>query len=293
MKIILSRKGFDSSNGEWPSPILPGDRLRSLPIPDCCSNIKYSEIYKDNEYPTGKIVESLTKCVKCREYEIKGSTHAHLDPDIDRNSLARRADGWRGVFGQCGSSQSHLGNQGVGVGDLFLFFGLFQKAKGDVENLEFINGEPKKHVIWGWLQVGEEPIDIENEPDRTPAWCKYHPHVAHPERHDNPNVIYIAKEKLKIDGITKRLPGYGTFPIFDPRLQLTAEGENTSMWCLPQWFEKKGLTYHSDKFDGRCKKDQSKVLLKSTSPGQEFVIDLGDDASIASEWLNQIFGCAK
>ena len=34
MKIILSRKGFDSANGEQPNPILPDGTLLSLPIPD-------------------------------------------------------------------------------------------------------------------------------------------------------------------------------------------------------------------------------------------------------------------
>ena len=33
MKVILSRKGFDSSNGGCPSPILPDGTLLSLPIP--------------------------------------------------------------------------------------------------------------------------------------------------------------------------------------------------------------------------------------------------------------------
>jgi len=34
MKIILSRKGFDSKNGGIASPILPDGALLSLPIPD-------------------------------------------------------------------------------------------------------------------------------------------------------------------------------------------------------------------------------------------------------------------
>ena len=33
MKVILSRKGFDSSYGGYPSPILPDGRMVSLPIP--------------------------------------------------------------------------------------------------------------------------------------------------------------------------------------------------------------------------------------------------------------------
>ena len=33
MKIILSRKGFDSQNGKAPSPIMPNGDLISMPIP--------------------------------------------------------------------------------------------------------------------------------------------------------------------------------------------------------------------------------------------------------------------
>ena len=33
MKIILSRKGFDSQNGKTPSPIMPNGDLISMPIP--------------------------------------------------------------------------------------------------------------------------------------------------------------------------------------------------------------------------------------------------------------------
>lgn len=34
MKLILSRKGFDTHNGGGPSPILPDGRMLSLPIPE-------------------------------------------------------------------------------------------------------------------------------------------------------------------------------------------------------------------------------------------------------------------
>ncbi|RIE11762.1 hypothetical protein SMC3_08215 [Candidatus Cryosericum hinesii] len=33
MRVILSRKGFDSGYGGWASPILPDGRMLSLPIP--------------------------------------------------------------------------------------------------------------------------------------------------------------------------------------------------------------------------------------------------------------------
>ena len=44
MKIILSRKGFDSENGETQSPILPDGTLLSLPIPDEKGNNAFSSL---------------------------------------------------------------------------------------------------------------------------------------------------------------------------------------------------------------------------------------------------------
>ena len=44
MKIILSRKGFDSGNGGQPSPILPDGTLLSMPIPSNDSDNTYSTI---------------------------------------------------------------------------------------------------------------------------------------------------------------------------------------------------------------------------------------------------------
>ncbi|MFC1955807.1 hypothetical protein ACFLWZ_04680 [Chloroflexota bacterium] len=55
MKVILSRKGFDSSYGGYPSPILPDGRLISLPIPSPHSyedSFHYSDLRwdQDNTY---------------------------------------------------------------------------------------------------------------------------------------------------------------------------------------------------------------------------------------------------
>ena len=43
MKIILSRKGFDSKFGGMASPILPDGTLLSLPIPSN-DDVKFSEL---------------------------------------------------------------------------------------------------------------------------------------------------------------------------------------------------------------------------------------------------------
>ena len=45
MKVILSRKGFDSSYGGTASPILPDGTLLSLPIPSKAETVKYITPY--------------------------------------------------------------------------------------------------------------------------------------------------------------------------------------------------------------------------------------------------------
>ena len=119
MKIVLSRKGFDSSAGGVPSPILPDGRLVSLPIPDRYSQITYQQLTRGG-VNLGDHVEDLAG--KSRAHR------AHLDPDLIADTLPR-ARGWRPLFGQVGTSQSHLENHGVGPGDIFLFFGLFRKVE--------------------------------------------------------------------------------------------------------------------------------------------------------------------
>jgi len=288
MKIILSRKGFDSSSGGCPSPILPDGRLRSLPIPYAKDKVKYSQIHVNDTYPTGAIVEVLT------EGKISADAFAHLDPDVDFDALASRDDGWYGVFGQSGSAQGHLRKQEVDEGDLFLFFGLFRRTRNEAKGLRFEKQSPEKHVIWGWLQI-DKIVEVTEETAKQFPQFADHPHVfSHRVARKN-NTIYTAQEKLDIPGLNVSLPGYGIFPTFDARLQLTAEGKKkTSVWYLPSWFEKKKLTYHSDtKRWQESAKHQNKVILQSAGRGQEFVCNLGNDTAIAVEWLRSIFDCVK
>ena len=44
MRVILSRKGFDSSNGGCASPIFPDNTMLSLPIPSEDGNMDYGEL---------------------------------------------------------------------------------------------------------------------------------------------------------------------------------------------------------------------------------------------------------
>jgi hypothetical protein len=283
MKIILSRKGFDSAAGGCPSPILPDGRLRCLPIPDNKSVIKYASIYSNDHYPTGSIVETLTK------KKISAFSHAHLDPDID--PMSRNHDkNWRGVFGQCGASQSHLQNQRVDVGDIFLFFGLYRQTGEKNGKLEFNKKANNEHILWGWMQI-DNIIHINHTRLNMLSWCSEHPHIYYPQRHNN--VIYTASQNIKIQGhLYHQLPGSGIFSKFHPRLKLTAEeSKRPSVWRLPDWFSPKygnSLSYHTDPKRWRpCDYYKNKVLLELVGRGQEFVIDIKDDAT-AKEWLLDI-----
>ena len=100
MKLILSRKGFDSANGGCPSPILDG-RLCSLPIPDAGAWKRYSDISSLRGSSIARMVEDLTRGRSCEE------DGAHLNPDLRRDAIARTA-GWRPLFGQAAAAQSHL-----------------------------------------------------------------------------------------------------------------------------------------------------------------------------------------
>ena len=46
MRLILSRKGSDTSFGSVPSPIFPDGRMVSLPIPDKSSSVTCGDILR-------------------------------------------------------------------------------------------------------------------------------------------------------------------------------------------------------------------------------------------------------
>ena len=56
MKLILSRKGFDSQSGGCPSPIFPDGTLYSLPIPDDQSEVTYGNLWH-GDTNIGKMVK--------------------------------------------------------------------------------------------------------------------------------------------------------------------------------------------------------------------------------------------
>ena len=112
MKIILSRKGFDSANGGIVSPIFEDGTMVSFPIPSDDEDT-YDSLYY-NGIPYSKILHDL---------RYKGGNHCHVDPDLDLSRRAKEIDGWFPAFGQRDAAASYLKNLGVAPGDIFLFFG--------------------------------------------------------------------------------------------------------------------------------------------------------------------------
>jgi hypothetical protein len=258
MKIILSRKGFDSGTGGYPSPILPDGRLISLPIPFVKGSRKYDSDapeYSDLVFNGNLTYLDLLK--KLELMRLKGTNElnckCHPDPDIYKNMRERPKD-WKGAFGQIEIAQKHLENQQVSKDDIFLFFGWFRKID---ENFVYIGED--LHVIFGYLQI-EEKIPVQKD-TKVPHWLESHPHCTTTRRSYDNNTVYISKDRLTFNN---SLPGYGVLN-YNENLILTKRGHHRSQWNLPPFFKGVNISYHSEESwkDG---------YFQSTGRGQEFVI---------------------
>lgn len=128
MRIIFSRKGFDSSAGGGPSPIVEGKPV-SLPIPAGrgVSRTTYDDL------GLGQLASWSSRG------KISGGDHCHHDPMFLPDGTC--------AFGQCSAAQTHLERQGVRAGDVFVFFGLFAEQLDGGRR-----GEPH-HRIFGYLKI--------------------------------------------------------------------------------------------------------------------------------------------
>lgn len=222
MKVILSRKGFDSGNGGYPSPILPDGTLLSMPIPSSDVETFQDIVYEGVSYLS--ILEQLTSNQKFK------NMHCHLDPDIRRGVRKAKLPNWKPAFGQFNGAQGRLRNDDVKVGDLFLFFGWFRETEGDIKKgtLHYKNNSPDLHVIYGYLQIGQMISDPETLVKNYP----FHPHAAKSRRGivnkngTDKNMLYLPSEELSFDHSKN---GYGVFS-FSEKLVLTLPGQTKSIW---------------------------------------------------------------
>lgn len=276
MKLILSRKGTDSSAGGLPSPILPDGRLLSLPIPQSDAPIKYSELVVEKQS-----LSSFIKQLGGKQWR----SGCHLDPDIDR-SLLKDSSHWLPAFGQFGAAQRHLEQEGVGTGDLFLFFGWFRQTERVKGKIQFVKGAPDIHQVFGWMQIGEilKPSLSDSSAilDRYPQLAN-HPHM---QKDYQFNTIYLPSEQLMLEDNCLGLPGFGIFPQYREALQLTTPGENRTHWTLPKAFYpdqfETALSYHRQPW--RWHRAGEQVQLQAAARGQEFVLDLAQQPAVA-DWL--------
>lgn len=273
-KIILSRKGFDSSAGGYPSPIL-GHSLLSLPIPQPLTSVSYRQLLTNQGNSVLEIMAELG---------IRQPETCHLDPDLVYGSLTNRPVDWQPAFGQTGAALSHLQGEGVGEGDLFLFFGWFKQAETYQGKWRFVPHAPDLHVIYGYLEVGKV-IDISKDP--LPNWANQHVHVACRSQFTRGgNVLFVAKEQSTWLPDNK---GAGIFSIH-PHLILTDPQRNPirrTHWRLPSCFfaadKACRLSYHRHKYG--VNSDNDSYQMKAASRGQEFVSDLTPEVA---QWVQEL-----
>ena len=180
MKVILSRKGLDTSFGDNAGNLLLFNQDKSkaelimLPISELDSYRTYSDTlnhwgldsgngdsYKkymylfenfkflEKYYPLRRWDNRLVEEEREINPENLWSSWCHPDPDIMPHERPF------GTFGQVGPAQSHLENQKVGVNDLFIFFGLFNEGVDYYDKVIYFNSKKQKHIMFGYLQIGE------------------------------------------------------------------------------------------------------------------------------------------
>ncbi|MBP7670723.1 hypothetical protein KA119_00325 [Candidatus Gracilibacteria bacterium] len=271
MKIILSRKGFDSAYGGYASPILPDGRMISLPIP-YNDVTKYGDLKFDNDRSYYDVMRQLKPEIRYGRvwHELTKNATCHFDPDINR--------GPNSAFGQCGSAQGHLRNEKVGTGDLFLFFGWFRQTTWEKGSLQFVKGAPDLHIIFGYLQV-EEVIEVK-EDSISDKRIKDHCHVKSDSIRKLPNnTIYLASKNLSWD---ESRSGAGVFD-FNQKRVLTKINYPRSQWDLPYAFRNIEISRHSK----NSWKDEG--YFQSAPIGQEFIIQDRQDCEIAKNWAKNLF----
>lgn len=263
MKIIFSRKGFDSTAGGFASPIFPDGTLFSIPIPSSEDNNYYSELSFQydgdsiqsilNEITGGRIKNN--RQLSC-DFS-KKQQRCHYDP-----MLISHAD--RFVLGQAANAESHLQNQSVGSDDIFVFYGWFRQVEKIEGCWQYSPIARDIQLIWSWMKIGDT-VDVRTQAQREKAKIIYpflhlHPHVADSPDAPNPNAnrVYISKEG-------------GLLPYLSSRcLTDCIDYQGRSTWRLPACFNQpKAFTFLNN-----FVLNDDNVIISFRGYGQEFVLDL-------------------
>ena len=242
--IVISRKGFDTCYGRYPSLIID-KKMISFPIPE--DSEQTFNYYDDCKVLLGEtklnFEELILKSSGKKEKKLfdniilgDGEKHrCHLDPQLH--------DYYKDVpfcasLGQMGIPGKILQKYRIGHNDLFLFFGNFAFANGktyqiDSEKMESYDGF--FHCLWGYMEVDYVVKNPVPNDSRLPLYIqKHHPHCYYTS---DGNYIYVASKSLSDcwcpDGFKGNVRGYGIFNFSDDLiLSRRKAGKN---WNRNQW----------------------------------------------------------
>ncbi len=266
MKVIFSKKGFNKSIGQRPNPIMPDGTLLAVPLPGW-----HSVLLRKLE-SNGLDMEQIFEDLAVYDFYDSG---CHLDPDIRPELWSQGTPkGWRAIYGQTGTGHKYLKKQGVGVGDLFVFYAWFRPVEKNEENhLRYVKNTKDADMIYGYMQVGELAHGDEL------LKYEWHPHTDCYIRDDERDtVLYLASDKLVIDGVDTGLPGFGAFK-YSESLELTMPGQTKSNWKLPDFFKDVRISRHdADSF-------KPEGYFQVSNRCEDFVVD--DDPRV-TEWIKDI-----
>lgn len=260
MKIIFSRKGFDSTAGGFPSLIFPDGTLFSIPIPSTKDDCFYSQLSFEYE---GDSIQSILNEVTGKRIVQKNhgsicdfslnEQRCHHDPMlVQQENLF--------LLGQTGKPQIHLQNKGIGMGSIFLFYGWFRHVEKTAGHWRYLPNSRDIHLIWGWMKV-DRILDLGTKEQRDDAKVNYpilsiHPHMA--DWRTSPNRIYMSDRG-------------GLLPYADARcLTDCLEYHGRSTWRLPVCFNQP----QAFSFLKNFMPDGKDVIISYRGYGQEFVLDL-------------------
>jgi len=296
-RIVLSRKGFDTTYGGCASPIFKDGEMMSLPIPENSSHTKVRTTF---EMLRGKQARNIPSAIEqlCPARYADLPKKVHLDPDLRPLLRRKNQSNSKGYFGQCGGSQAGLKSGGVcdpNNHSLFLFYGWFRGVEEENDGgLRYIRAEANKpmsqnqHVIWGWLQVKTQYEIRENQalPPEL-EFADHHPHIEHRDRKNN--FLYEGMSRLTFDN--NKL-GSGIFPRYHADLRLTCPDEfnRMSYWRVPPFLRSAATGGVNTQWKKQCSNAQS---LRYQGPGQEFIFNTEGCQNETADWLTKLFRHAE
>lgn len=264
MKIIFSRKGFDSTAGGAASLIFPDGTLFSIPIPSSEDDNFYSGLsfqYEGHPIQTilndvlGMRIKNNHKIIDCNFTQEQ--QRCHHDPMWMPHAN-------RLVLGQAAIAESHLQNQNVGTGDIFVFYGWFRKIEKIDGRWRYSPSSRDVQLIWSWMKIGDA-LDVgtqskREQSKRDHSFLHLHPHMA-----DSPDSPYPGTNRVYIS------EKGGLLAYSNPRcLTDCINYRGRSTWRLPRVFNQpQAFTFLKD-----FSLEGDDVIITYRGYGQEFVLDL-------------------